>query len=121
APAVSPTCAELNPSPVGNMSTLASEPTSVTSSPSMIQLVPSAAIISVWKRDQRNPSSRAGMSVANGPLVLRPIGFETVVGITFAARFEIYELEYQASADGTIIGASRSRRVAPVGVVTAPI
>ena len=47
AAAASPTCAELNPNPVGNIRTLASEPTSVTSRPSMIQLVPRAAISNV--------------------------------------------------------------------------
>ena len=39
-------------------------PASVTSSPSRIQVTPRATTTSVWKRDQRRRSSRAGTSVA---------------------------------------------------------
>ena len=64
----SPTCSEVRPSVVGSVSVLASAPTSVTSSPSMIQLVPNAATSSVWKRPQRMSSRRAGMSVLKRPV-----------------------------------------------------
>ena len=40
------------------------EPASVTSSPSRIQVMPRATTTSVWKRDQGRRSRRAGTSVA---------------------------------------------------------
>src|SRR5438477_5894250 len=73
APAASPIWPSVRPSVAGNVSTLASEPTRVTSSPSMIQLVPRAAINDAWKEDQRRRSRRAGTSVGNGPLSIAPI------------------------------------------------
>src|SRR3546814_17064989 len=48
-------------------STPATAPASVTSSPSRIQVMPSATTTSQWKRPQGRRSSRAGTSVATSP------------------------------------------------------
>src|SRR4051794_39005538 len=45
----------------------ASEPARVTSSPSRIQVMPSATMTRLWKRPQGSRSSRAGMSVSTMP------------------------------------------------------
>ena len=45
----------------------ASEPASVTSSPSRIQVMPSATMTRLWNRPQGSRSSRAGMSVSTMP------------------------------------------------------
>ena len=45
----------------------AREPASVTSSPSRIQVMPSATMTRLWNRPQGSRSSRAGMSVSTMP------------------------------------------------------
>src|SRR5215211_7463250 len=45
----------------------AREPASVTSSPSRIQVMPSATMTRLWKRPQGSRSSRGGMSVSTMP------------------------------------------------------
>src|SRR6266850_1203785 len=83
-----PTSALLKRSTGLALSAPATVPASVTSSPSRIQVMPSATTTSVWKRPQGSRSSRAGISVSTiGPVAVLELCW-VLVSMVHAATFE---------------------------------